>query len=651
MVWTQLDLTKAHIAYAVIGVFTFLFSLCSLFVKEKLFIGEASFATLYGLIVGPHCLNWFNPLLWGNYFYNTIELARILLCIDIVASSVELPKRYIWKHGVSVITIMFPCMICGWLIIALFIWIVIPGCSFVMGLVISACVTATDPVLAAAVVGQGPFAKRVPAHIRHLLICESACNDGMSVPFVFLALNLLKYGNNARLIVKNWLCISVLYMCVFGLIFGAIVGYVARKLAQFAERFSLINKSSLLAFYITIALICAGFGSMLGFDDLLASFAAGAAFAWDGWVSEKTEDSDASTVIDLLLNISFFIYFGSIVPWQEFNNGDLGLDIWRLIIIALVVLILRRLPASLIAQYFCPDIKNWKEALLVGHFGPIGVSALFGCIIAISELEAEVLNMVHGPSINYPESHEHYQLIRILWPIVTFMVLISIIVHGSSVPIMIYSEYVKFTSFETLFSKGIIDEDKDLDIGSGIECNKSVINENLKSSNSISEQTMDLTRVDSDGLLRVPTTVYNDGNMLVIEDQLGEVVSIIDVPLLKISRNSVSDNHELLHGFGDNKHTFFIDGIIYITDINGKVLDSISPIGSNFDQIKTMEMATKYYRLKESARELGSSLTLVNEISKNKKGFCKYQKEINEFIDNWKLQDTNFEQKQIKEIP
>lgn len=627
MVWSQLDLTKAHIAYAVVGVFTFLFSLCSLFVKEKLFIGEATLATAYGLIVGPHCLNWFNPLVWGNSLYNTIELARILLCIDIVASSVELPKRYVWKHGVSLLTIMFPCMISGWLIIALFIWIVIPGCSFVMGLVVAACITATDPVLAAAVVGQGPFAKRIPAHIRHLLICESACNDGMSVPFVFLALNILKYAGDARLIVKNWMCISVLYMCVFGLVFGAIIGYVARKLAQFAERYSLINKSSLLAFYITIALICAGFGSMLGFDDLLASFAAGAAFAWDGWVTEKTEESDASTVVDLLLNISFFIYFGAVIPWEEFNNGALGLDIWRLIIIALVVLILRRLPASLIAQYFCPDIKNWKEALLVGHFGPIGVSAIFGCIIAISELEAEVLNITHGPSINYPDDHEYYQLIRILWPMVTFMVLVSIIVHGSSVPIMIYSEYVKFTPFEALFDRNSTIDD--------VSSESEDVVEKFEFNNEAKETAVSFSRTDSDGLLRVPETVYNDGHRLIIEDQLGEIISIIDTPIPTISKKSTLSNKEILHSFENDKHAFFIDGVVYVTDLKGKVLDYVSPIGSNSDPITTMGLTIKYFRLKERTRKIGTALTLTSEIPKKKLDVCKYQREIDEFIKDW----------------
>lgn len=449
MVWAQTDVTKTHVAYAVVAVFTLLFSVLSLFIRERLFIGEASLATIYGLVVGPHCLNWFVPSEWGNPFYNTIELARILLCVDIVHSSVELPPRYLKNHGISVVSIMFPTMIFGWLIISLFIWAIIPGATFVAGLVISACITATDPVLAQAVVGHGPFAKRIPSHVRNLLISESACNDGMSVPFIYLALNIMKYGSsNTKELVKNWICISVLYMCVFGLLFGAIIGTLARYIAQFCAKSKTIDRPSMLAFYITISLFCAGFGSMLGFDDLLASFAAGCAFCWDGWVSEQYEDSDASGVIDLLLNIGFFVYFGAFIPWETFNDGSIGLDAWRLVLVAIVVLTLRRIPTSVLAKYYCPDIHSWKDGLTAGHFGPIGVSAIFGCIIAITEIESDITNKNHHLLTEYPNVAEHYQLLRILWPVVSFVVLSSMIVHGLSVPVIIYAEKLKLHFFK-----------------------------------------------------------------------------------------------------------------------------------------------------------------------------------------------------------
>ena len=81
-----------------------------------------------------------------------------------------------------------------------------PHFTFNDGLLVSACVTATDPVLAAAVVGKGKFAERVPGHLRNLLSAESGCNDGMAFPFIFLSLNLIIHSGHAGEIVKDWFC-------------------------------------------------------------------------------------------------------------------------------------------------------------------------------------------------------------------------------------------------------------------------------------------------------------------------------------------------------------------------------------------------------------------------------------------------------------
>lgn len=453
MVWDQLDTSKTHVAYAIVAVFSTIFALCSLFVKEKLYLGEASVATLYGLIVGPHALNWFNPFTWGNYFNITLEISRILLCVEIVAVSVELPKKYVLHHWFPLFLLLIPCMTAGWLIIGAFVYAIIPGLTFGYGLLISACVTATDPILAQAVVGKGKFAKRVPAHLRNLLSAESACNDGVSVPFVYLALNIILHEGDASKIAKNWICVTVLYECLFGAIMGAIFGYSCRKALRFAEGHDLIDRESFLAFYIMLATLCAGFGSILGVDDLLASFAAGTAFSWDGWFTDRTEESNVSTVIDVLLNMAYFVYFGTIVPWSDFNNAELGLNCWRLICLAIVVLLLRRLPAVLLTKFINPDLKNWKEAFFVGHFGPIGVGAVFAAIIAIADLEADILHISHGPTTNYPTESEYYQLIRIIWPTVCFLIITSIIVHGSSVAVLVLGRQLQSMTFTMTWTK------------------------------------------------------------------------------------------------------------------------------------------------------------------------------------------------------
>ncbi|KAB5570264.1 Na+/H+ antiporter nha1 [Coniochaeta sp. 2T2.1] len=432
MAWDHLSVTKPHLVYIILGGFTTLFMLCSTVIKERMYIGEATVATLCGIIFGPHAANLIDPNSWGSVDIVTIEFSRIVLVVQCFAVGVELPKFYMEKHWKSVVFLLIPVMTFGWLITSLFVWWMVPPLTWLESLVVAACVTATDPVLASSVVGKGKFAKRVPKHLRDLLSAESGCNDGMAFPFVYLALYLIQEHLSAKDVTYHWLVYTVLYECIFGAIYGFIVGYIARHAIKYAERKELIDRESFLVFYFVLALFCAGSGSILGVDDLLVGFACGVGFSNDGWFTQKTEESHVSNVIDLLINLAYFVYFGTIIPWEQFNSPLLPLSAWRLVVLAIFVLLFRRIPVMMALKPLIPDIKTWREALFAGHFGPIGVGAIFIAILARAELE-------HGKpvplSVLPGKDTEYYTLVSLVWPIVSFLVIASILVHGSSIAV------------------------------------------------------------------------------------------------------------------------------------------------------------------------------------------------------------------------
>lgn len=440
MAWDHLSITKPHLVYIILGGFTSLFMLCSSVIKERLYIGEATVATLCGIIFGPHAANLINPESWGNVDIVTIEFSRLVLVVQCFAVGVELPKFYMEKHWKSVIFLLVPVMTFGWLITSLFIWWMVPPLNWLESLVVAACVTATDPVLASSVVGKGKFAKRVPKHLRDLLSAESGCNDGMAFPFVYLSIYLIQDKLNAKDVTFHWIVYTILYECIFGAIFGFLIGYFARHGIKFAEKRDLIDRESFLVFYFVLALFCAGSGSILGVDDLLVGFACGVGFSNDGWFTNKTEESHVSNVIDLLLNLAYFVYFGTIIPWEQFNNSDLGLTAWKLVVIALFVIFFRRIPIMMALKPLIPDIKTWREALFAGHFGPIGVGAIFVAMLARGELEHD--NPVPLGDVPTDSSLPHYTLFTLVWPIVTFLVISSIIVHGSSVAVFTLGKHI-----------------------------------------------------------------------------------------------------------------------------------------------------------------------------------------------------------------
>ncbi|KAG8969192.1 hypothetical protein FRC03_004145 [Tulasnella sp. 419] len=422
------QVSASHLAYTILGGFVVLFGMFSLLIKEKLYIGEAPIATVFGIIIGPYVAGIFDPRGWGNKDFDTtnaitLEVTRVVLAIGVFAIGVELPKQYMLKHWKSLFFLLCPIMTYGWFVSAGLIYALIPNLTFLSSLVIAACLTPTDPILAAAVVGGKYAHKHVPAHLRHLLSAESGCNDGAAFPFLFIAIYLILDDSDAHA-VGEWFYVTWLYEVLLGIVLGAVLGFAFRHLMKFCERKNLIDRHSYVAQYISLALLSIGMTTLLGSDDLLAAFSCGTAFAWDGWFNRQTEESQFSNVIDLLFNCACFIYIGAWIPFDAFNSVELSLSVWRLVVVALLVMLLRRLPIMIALYRWIPDVKNFREAMFSGHFGPIGVGAVF-----ISTLASTVLPNPHSPPQNQVDILGHS-----IQPVVAFMVLVSIAIHGLSIP-------------------------------------------------------------------------------------------------------------------------------------------------------------------------------------------------------------------------
>jgi len=119
------------------------------------------------------------------------------------------------------------------------------------------------------------------------------------------------------------------------------------------------------------------------------------------------------------------MYIGSIMPWSQFNDPDgTGITYGRLIALGFMILFLRRIPAIMLTYKLMPGVvKNYKEALFMGYFGPIGAGAVF--------------YLEHSLHL-FPElgegDEEETNLIRAITPVVYWLVLFSIVVHGLSIP-------------------------------------------------------------------------------------------------------------------------------------------------------------------------------------------------------------------------
>ncbi|KAF9927905.1 hypothetical protein FBU30_002792 [Linnemannia zychae] len=424
-----LEASPEHIAYALLGCFIIVFGLVSLFVKEKLFISEAFVSTVFGIIIGPYAIGIFDPTRWEKYDAVTLEFTRIVIAVQVMAAGVSLPRSYVLKERLSLFMMIVPLMVLMFVTSALLVWALIPNLNFIESMAIAACVTPTDPVLSNSVV-KGRFAeKHVPPRIRYLLSAESGINDGMGLPFLFLSLYLLKEPS-VGVAIGKWFYLVWAYQILMSIVIGGLFGFACRKLVKGAKNRNLIDKESFLVFSIAMALAVAGIVSIIASDDLLACFVAGNVFAWDDWFSNEIAEAHIQEIIDMLLNLACFVYIGASIPFSSFNDASLGLAVWRLIVLAIVVLLLRRPPFVMALKPLIPALTTYRDAAFAGWFGPIGVGAVF-----FSKLTAMMTHPEHLGEHAY--NFERLMRVReVIFPVVMFLVFSSVLIHGVTVPLL-----------------------------------------------------------------------------------------------------------------------------------------------------------------------------------------------------------------------
>lgn len=115
------------------------------------------------------------------------------------------------------------------------------------------------------------------------------------------------------------------------------------------------------------------------------------------------------------------------------------LRVWRLVVLAILILLVRRLPSIIACYKFVPDIKTFREALFTGWFGefliasigwvmsderlgPMGVGAVFISTLARSSLP-------EGEPEQNTEAVD--RLKDVIMPVTLFLVLSSIVTRKS----------------------------------------------------------------------------------------------------------------------------------------------------------------------------------------------------------------------------
>ncbi|RAR00915.1 ORMDL-domain-containing protein [Stemphylium lycopersici] len=427
MLWSQLEPTGPHVTYLALTFFLIIYALFSLMIRNRLHLSEPPLATLFGIIVGPRALGFLKPNEWGFSDDVIQETTRLIVGIQCFAVGLELEDRYLSKKKYALLALLGPVMTFGWLICGLFVCIIFET-DFVTALTIAACLTPTDPVLAASVLSNSQFSTRVPKRIRNLLSAESGCNDGVSFPFLYIGLSLL-LKNTAGGVLKKWFLITILYQCVVGVLVGIALGHIFNMLYRLSHGREWMGRASYLTFYLLLAVFSIGVASVLGVDDFLVAFFAGRGFSHRQ--RSPLADTALPIIIDMMINSAFFVFFGAMIPWESFDALD-AITPGRLLGLLVLILLFRRIPIvfAMYKMKLLPFVKTTTEAIFVGHFGPMGVGALFLAVEARAQLETGTSLPMPSPPDDLPARRQ--RTVTLIWPIVCFVVLGSTMVHGFS---------------------------------------------------------------------------------------------------------------------------------------------------------------------------------------------------------------------------
>jgi sodium/hydrogen antiporter len=234
-------------------------------------------------------------------------------------------------------------------------------------------------VVASSIV-TGKFAKKhLPLRLRNTLSAESGANDGLAYAFVMLPILML--GHAPVQAWSRWLIESVLIGIGGAALMGAIVGYAAARLLALAEHKKLVASTSLLGYTVAFSLLTLGLAKLLHTDGVLAVFAAGLAFNLASDKHDEQEEENIQEAVAKLFTLPMFVIFGIALPLHEW--AALG---WPLVALALLVLLLRRLPAVMLLAPAWRHSLNTRDSVYLGWFGPLGIAAIYYSALAHSHL-------------------------------------------------------------------------------------------------------------------------------------------------------------------------------------------------------------------------------------------------------------------------
>ena len=308
-----------------------------------------------------------------------------------------------WQPTVRLLAITMPLTI---LLTALLGWWAV-GLAPATALLLGAVLAPTDPVLAADVqVGPPGGDPEEEDDLRFSLTSEAGLNDALAFPFTNAAIAMALMGTDVSGWLLEWFTVDVVYKLGVGLLGGILVGKLLGVVVfRTPERLRLASRGE---GFVALAgtFLAYGLTEVVGGYGFLAVFVAAVALRR----SESDHDyhqtlHDFAEQTEQLLMIALVLLLGGAVA-----SGILAPLTWPAAVTGLLVLFVVRPVTAWIGLSGTTTPKVERAA--IAFFGIRGIGSLY--------------------YLAYALEHAEFPNADLLWALVAFTVVVSILVHGTS---------------------------------------------------------------------------------------------------------------------------------------------------------------------------------------------------------------------------
>ncbi|MCF6507406.1 sodium:proton exchanger [Blastococcus sp. MG754426] len=349
---------------------------------RRLPVSEPLIALGLGVLLGPAVLDLVRlpDLLADHAWLHTA--ARLLLAVSVMSIALRYPfhvARSRLRPVALLLVVVMPVMA----LVSTGLAAAVLGAGLGVAALLGAALAPTDPVLASNVATGEPAEQDIPGRDRQLLSLESGANDGLALPLVLVAVAV------AGPLTVGEALLESLWQVVGAVLIGVLLGWLGGRALRAGADHGSADPGPELVFTVVLAFAVLGLAGLAHVDGILAVFVCGLAFNAVSTGRERTADVRIDEAVNRFVVLPLFLAFGALLPWAEWRA--LG---WSGVAFAVAVLLLRRPPVVYLLRR--PLGLGRPDAVHLGWFGPIGISALFYLTLESERLQVDPVVLVAG---------------------------------------------------------------------------------------------------------------------------------------------------------------------------------------------------------------------------------------------------------------